>query len=171
METKITSHVVKGLIIVGILIALDLVLLQLYHPVPDGLRYLPRLIIVFAGVLAACIIYSKQVGGQAGFGEIFSHGFRTTAVIAFILAAYTFIAVKAIEPPPGPAEMEAAVKAIEQRGNTLHEEAVREAATAAKSRWVIYVSISIFATLIPGLLASLAVGVLAKKNTININNT
>jgi len=174
MEKKITSRIVKGVIIVGILIVLDLVLLQLYHPLPDGLRYLPRLVIVLLGVLVSCIIYSKQSGGSPGFGEVFTHGFKTTAVIAFLMALYTFIAVKAIEPPPGPAEMEAAVKAIEQRGNTLHEEAIREAEAAAKSRWVIYVSISIFATLIPGLLGSLAGAALAKKNgsaAINTNNT
>jgi Protein of unknown function (DUF4199) len=164
MEKKITSRITKGVIIVCILIALDLVLQKLYNPVPDGLRYMPGLAIVFAGVLAGCIIYSKQSGGKLSFGDVFSHGFRTTAVIAFLMAVYTFIAVKFIYPAPGPAEMEAAVKAIEQRGNTLHEEAKQLAEQAAKNRWIIYVSVSIFASLIPGLIGSLMGAVIARKN-------
>lgn len=167
MEKKITSRIVKGVIITGILIALDLILLQVYHPPTERLRYLPRLVIVLVGIWVSCYIFYKQSGGAVSFGEVFIHGFRTTAVIAFLMAVYTFIAVKAIEPPPSAAEMEAAVKAIEQTGNTLHEEALRQAAASAKSRWIIYVSVSIFATLIPGLLGSLAGAAFAKKS----NNT
>ena len=164
MEKKITSHVNKGVIIACILITLDLILQKLYDTVPDGLHYLPGLVIVFSGVLAACIILIKQSGGKPGFGEVFSHGFRTTAVIAFLMAAYTFTAVKFIYPAPGPAEMEAAVKAIEQQGNTLHEEAKQLAEQAAKKRWIIYVSVSIFASLIPGLIGSFMGAAIAKKN-------
>ncbi|MEO5685386.1 MAG: DUF4199 domain-containing protein [Chitinophagaceae bacterium] len=164
MEKTITSRVTKGVIIAGILIALDLILQNIYSPVPDGLRYMPRLIIVLLGVLLSCIIFSRQSGGQLSFGEVFSHGFKTTAVIAFIMAVYTFVAVKYIYAPPNAAEMAEAVKAIEQQGNALHEEAKQLAAKAAANRWIIYVSISIFASLIPGLLGSLAGAAITKKN-------
>jgi len=164
MEKKITSHVIKGLIITGILIALDLVLQKLYAPVPEAMRYMPRLVIVFLGVVTACVVYLRQAGSTLGFGDVFAHGFRTTTVVAFLMAAFTFIAVKYIYPAPGAAEMEAAVKAIEQQGNALHEEARQQAIQAAKNRWIFYVSISIFATLIPGLLGALLGGALTKKN-------
>ena len=165
MDTKITSRVTKGVIIAGILVALDLAMQKFYNAsVPDGTRYMPRLIIVFLGILVSCIIYNKQSGGGLAFGDLFSHGLKTTALVAFLLAAYTFIAVKFIYPPPGAAEMEAAVKSIEQGGNALHQEAVQQAAEGAKNRWVIYVSVSIFASLIPGLLGSvLAAATLKKK--------
>jgi Protein of unknown function (DUF4199) len=164
MENKITSHLSKGVIIVGILIMLDIVLQKAYTTVPDGVRYMSRLVICFVGVLGGCILYMKQTGGAPSFGEVFAHGFKTTAMIAFLMAVYTFIAVKFIYPPPSAAEMEAAVKAIEQQGSALHEEARQLAAKAAENRWIIYVSLSIFASLIPGLLGSLAGGVIAKKN-------
>ena len=164
MENQITSHVTKGLIIAGILIAMDWLLQQFYATVPDGVRYMSRMVIVLVGVLASGIILLKQSGGTLSFGEVFSHGFKTTAVIAFLIAVYTFIAVKFIYPPPGPAEMAAAVKAIEQQGNTLHAEALQQATKAAANRWVIYVSLSIFTTLIPGLVGALASGGIAKKN-------
>ncbi len=80
------------------------------------------------------------------------------------MAVYTFIAVKWIYPAPGAAEMEAAVRAIEQQGNTLHEEATQQAAIAAKNRWIVYVSVSLFVSLIPGLLGSLAGAAITKKN-------
>ncbi len=166
MENKITSHVLKGFIIACILIVLDLVLQKLYNPVPERLRYLSGMAITFAGVLASCIIYSKQLGVKTVFGDGFSHGLKTAAVIAFIMAVYTFIAVKFIYPPPGAAEMEAAIKAIEQQGNALYEEAKQQAFEAAKNRWIIYVSISIFASLIPGLLASVIGGLVTKKEPL-----
>ncbi|MEP6750192.1 MAG: DUF4199 domain-containing protein [Bacteroidota bacterium] len=164
MEKKITSRITKGVIIVAVLIIVDIVLQSVYNPVPDGIRYMLRLIITFAGILAACILYSKQSGGGLSFGEVFSHGFRTTAVVAFLMALYTFIVFKFIYPMPTAAEMDAAVKAIEQQGNALHEEAKQQAANAAKNRWIIYVSLSMFVSLIPGLLGSLAGAAITKKN-------
>ena len=130
MEKKITSTSTKGFIIAAVLIALDIIVQFSYKQVPDGVRYMPRVGIVFVGVLAACILYSKQSGSGLSFGEVFSHGFKIAAVVAFTMAAYTFICFKFIYPPPGPAEMEAAVKAIEQRGNALHQEAVQQAIEA-----------------------------------------
>jgi hypothetical protein len=109
-------------------------------------------------------LYSKQSGGNPGFGDVFAHGFRTTAVIAFLMALYTFISIRWIEPAPSAAEMEAAVKAIEQQGNTLYEEAKQQAIEGAKNRWIIYVSLSIFVSLIPGLVGSLAGAAVTKKN-------
>ncbi|GAC1431162.1 MAG: hypothetical protein NVSMB7_07330 [Chitinophagaceae bacterium] len=164
MEKKITSRITKGVIIVCIMIILDIILQVTYKQVPDSTRYLPRLVITFAGILAACLVYSKQSGSNLAFGDIFSHGFRTTAVVAFLMALYTFIAVTWIYPAPAPADMEAAVKAIEQQGNALHEEAKQLAAKAAANRWIVYVSLSIFVSLIPGLLGSLAGAAVTKKN-------
>jgi len=164
MERKITSRITKSVIIACILIALDIILQKIFNPVPDGTRYLLRLLITFAGVLTACIVYSRQSGGNLVFGDIFSHGFKTTAAVAFLMAVYTFVAVKWIYPPPSAAEMDAAVKAIELQGNNLHEEAKRMAAQAAKNRWIVYVSISLFASLLPGLLGSLLGAAITKKN-------
>ncbi len=164
METNVTSRITKGVIIAVILIVLDFIFQHTYSPVPDGIPLLPKIVITFAGVLGACILYSRQMGGGLSFGESFSHGLRTTAVIAFLMAFYTFLAVKFIYPAPSAAEMDAAVKTIEQNGNALHQEAVEQAAIAAKHRWIVYVSLSIFASLIPGLLGSLAGAAITKKN-------
>ncbi|HTL10242.1 MAG TPA: DUF4199 domain-containing protein [Chitinophagaceae bacterium] len=163
MERKITSHVTKALIISGLLLVLDLFLQKQYQPLPDGTRYMVRLVLVFIGVLAGGILFSRQSGGNRSFSEVFSHGFKTTAAIAFLMALYTFIAVKYIDPPPSAADMETAIKSYEQQGNALHEEAKKLAQEAAASRWVFYVSVSIFATVIPGVLGALLAAVITKK--------
>ncbi|MFT3934403.1 MAG: DUF4199 domain-containing protein [Chitinophagaceae bacterium] len=165
METKITSRVLKGFIIACILIVLDVFFQKKYnYNIPDRIHYTPWLPIVFLGVIVSCILFVKQSGGRLAFGEIFAHGFRTAVVVAFIMAAYTFISIKFIYPPPGAAEMEAAVKAIEEQGSYLHNEAVQMANAAAKNRWILYVSLSIFATMIPGLLGAVLTAFATKKN-------
>ena len=80
------------------------------------------------------------------------------------MAVYTFIIFKIIHPVPSSAEMQAAIQSIEHQGNVLHNEAVQQATKAAANRWIIYVSISIFVSLIPGLLGSLAGAAVTKKN-------
>jgi Protein of unknown function (DUF4199) len=164
MESAITSHTRKGLIIVAVLIILDLLLKKSGMPVSDGLQYLPRLVFSFIGVAVSCLVFAKQSAGKLKFAEVFAHGFKTTAAIAFMMALYTFIAVKFIYAPPSVAEMETAGKAIQQQGNVMPEEAKQMAMQAAKSRWIIYVSLSIFASLIPGILGAVMGAALAKKN-------
>jgi hypothetical protein len=163
MQNTKNTRITRGVVIVIMLVIIDLSMQKIYNPAPDNIRYLSRMLIIFAGILAACILQSKEPGMGRRFGDIFSYGFRTTAVVAFLMALYTFIAIKWIYPPPSAAEMEAAVKAVEQQGNALHEEARQQVAQAAKNRWIIYVSISLFVSLIPGLLGSLAGAALTKK--------
>ena len=164
MESAITTHTRKGLIIVAVLIVLDLLLKKSGMPVSDGLQYLPRLIFSFIGVVVSCLVFAKQSAGKLKFAEVFAHGFKTTAVIAFLMAVYTFLAVKFIYAAPTMAEIEAAGKAIEQQGNVMPGEAKQMAIQGAKSRWIIYVSLSIFASLIPGILGAVTGAALAKKN-------
>jgi hypothetical protein len=163
MENNIISGRNKGLIIAAVLITLDIILQYRFSAIPEGTRYMARLVITFVGVLAGCILFTRQSGGGS-FGEVFAHGFKITALVAFLMAVFTFIAVKYIYPPPSAADMEAAVTALQQQGNALATEARQQAEKAAANRWVIYVSLSIFAALIPGVLGALLGGAAAKKN-------
>jgi hypothetical protein len=164
MEKKVISHITKGLILAAIVIALDLIFQQPKLRGQESVQYLLRFGIVFAGIVASCVVFAKQTGGPLKFGEVFSHGFKATAVIAFLVAIYTFFAVKFIYPPPSAEEMEAAVKVMMQQKNVLEQEAKQLAAEAAKKRWIIYVSLSFFVSIIPGLLGSAIGGAVAKKN-------
>jgi hypothetical protein len=157
-------HLLAGLIIAVLAIVVDLVLPLQMKTVPDTARLNMRLAIVLAGVLAACFWQAKK-SGMGRFNEVFAYGFKVTTLLAFVLALYTWIAVKFIYPPPTAAEMEAAIKAIEAQGNSLHEEARLAAEKAAANRWIVYVSATIFSVLLPGVAASAIAGLFAKKNT------
>jgi hypothetical protein len=164
MEKKITSHSVKGLIIAALLIILDLVFQRPGFQIEERSQYLLRAALVLVSIFISCIIFSKQSGGGLKFGDVFSHGFKTTAVIAFLLAIYIFIAVKYIYQPPTAEDIDTAAKLMAQQQNVMPQEAKRMAEEAAGKRWIIYVSLSFFLTLLPGLFGSLAGAAVAKKN-------
>lgn len=163
METKITSHIIKGITVVVVLIGLDLFLQKSGLQITTGLQYLPTLILV-AGVAISCIIFAKQSATALKFADVFAHGFKTTAVIACLMAVYTFFAVKYIYPPPSAADIEATSKAIQQQGNTMPAEADRMALEGVKRMWVLVVPKVIFVSLVSGLIGALAGAALAKKN-------
>lgn len=157
-------HLLAGLLIAAIAIAADILLPVIIHTVPDTTRLNLRMAIALMGVLTACIWQTKK-SGMGRFNQVFAYGFKVTTLLAFVLALYTWIAVKFIYPPPTAAEMDAAIKAIEAQGNSLHEEARLAAEKAAANRWIVYVSATIFSVLLPGVAASAIAGLFAKKNT------
>lgn len=157
-------HLRAGLLIAAVAIAADVILPFAIQTVPDTTRLKLRMAIVLVGVFAACIWHTKK-SGMGRFNEVFAYGFKVTTLLAFVLALYTWIAVKFIYPPPTAAEMDAAIKAIEAQGNSLHEEARLAAEKAAANRWIVYVSATIFSVLLPGVAASAIAGLFAKKNT------
>lgn len=157
------THLRAGLIIAAVAIVVDLMLQKFAQPLPDTTRMNWRMGIAFFGILAACLWRARQTG-SGRFNEVFAYGFKIITLLAFALALYTWIAVKFIYPPPTPAEMEAAIRMIEQQGSTLHEEARQAAEKAAANRWIVYVSATIFSVLLPGVLAAAIAGLVAKKN-------
>lgn len=162
MENKPTSHILKGLIIVVLLIALDLIFQSLKAAPPMWVRFLP-MIIIMSGVAASVYVFSKQICGL-NFKESFVHGLKTTAVVTCLFALYTYIAAKFIYPPLSKAEIEAAVQELLKAGNLTPDEARSKAVESGKMMWVIMVSGVIFVSLINGLIGSLIGAAISKKN-------
>lgn len=162
MENKITSHILKGVIVFVILIALDLLFQSLKTAPPQWVRLLP-MIFIMSGVAVSVYIFSKQSGG-INFKEAFAHGLKTTAVITFLFAVYTYFAVKFIYPPIAKEEIEAAVQELMKQGKFTPDEARSKAIEGSRKMWVIMVSGVIFVSLISGLVGSLAGAAISKKN-------
>src|SRR4051794_21541752 len=97
MEQKVTSPVSKGVIITLLLIVFGLIIYFANQMENTAVSYLQYLILAI-GVIWSCILYAKQMNGNVTFGNVFAHGFKTTAVTAALLAVYTFIAVKFLFP-------------------------------------------------------------------------
>ena len=97
METKITTPAVKGIFISLLLIVFGLILYFTNQFANKSLGYIQYLILI-GGIVWACTNYAKQMDGNVTFGNVFAHGFKTTAAITAILCVYTFIAMKFLFP-------------------------------------------------------------------------
>lgn len=97
METKVTTPVVKGIIITLVLIVFGLVLYFTNQMQNQSLSYVQYLILL-AGIIWSCVNYSSQMNANVTFGNLFAHGFKTTAVITVLIIIYTVIALKFLFP-------------------------------------------------------------------------
>lgn len=157
-------HLIKGIVIAAILILLHFFVRKNGGvALPGVLQLLPTVLLV-VGVVIACIMFGNDTGGALGFGEIFAHGFKTTAVVTLLVAIYTFIESKFIF-PLGAHDIDEAVKSLQAQGNLMEQEARRMVEANVKKAWIIDVSGAIFATLITGVAGSLIGAAFAKKKS------
>jgi len=97
MENKVTTPQVKGFVISLMLIIYGLIVYfvdGMKHPELSYVQYA----IFLAGIIWACISYSKQMNANVTFGNLFAHGFKTTAVVTIIILIYTILAFKVLFP-------------------------------------------------------------------------
>ncbi|HYC27643.1 MAG TPA: DUF4199 domain-containing protein [Chitinophagaceae bacterium] len=98
MENKtVTSHITKGIAIALILIVIDLVALftDLKTQSWYGWINLGLMLIAF---IWACISFANQMNNAVTFGNVFVHGFKTSAVVACFLFIYSLLFVYVIAP-------------------------------------------------------------------------
>jgi hypothetical protein len=97
MENKVTTPQVKGFVISLMLIIYGLIVYfvdGMKHPELSYVQYA----IFLAGIIWACTSYSKQMNANVTFGNLFAHGFKTTAVVTIIILIYTILAFKVLFP-------------------------------------------------------------------------
>jgi Protein of unknown function (DUF4199) len=97
MENQVTSHIIKGVILsaVSIVFAIIVYVFNLYEM--SALSYI-NYAIFLGGLIYGAILYAKQNNHNVTFGNVFAHGFKTTAVVIVITSIYTIIAVKFLFP-------------------------------------------------------------------------
>jgi len=89
-EQKPISHLIAGLIIGAIMIVFSLVVEF------AGLQQIKGVPLIGYGIIMASLIlfitmYGKSMNGQVTFGNLFSYGFKTTAVLMLIMILFTII--------------------------------------------------------------------------------
>lgn len=97
MEAKVTSHVVKGLILSLVLIVYGLILHFTGQSMNRSLNSIQYAIIV-GGIIWGCITYANQLHNNVTFGNVFAHGFKMTAVVTVITIVYSILAFKVLFP-------------------------------------------------------------------------
>src|SRR6476469_10039980 len=115
MEKKVTSPVVKGLIISMILIVISLVIYFTNQMGNKSLGWLQYLLFC-GGIIWACISYAKEMNANVTFGSVFSHGLKATALVIAIMAVYTLLAAKVIFPDMVDKGIEQARTQMESQG-------------------------------------------------------
>jgi hypothetical protein len=97
MENQVTSHIIKGVILsaVSIVFAIIVYVFNLYEM--SALSYI-NYAIFLGGLIYGAVLYSNQNNNNVTFGNLFAHGFKTTAVVIVITSVYTIISIKFLFP-------------------------------------------------------------------------
>ena len=165
METKVTTPVIKGLIISMILIVIGLAIYFTGQVANKSLGYLQYLIL-FAGILWGCIFYAKQLNGNVSFGNVFAHGFKTTAVVTVILVLYTVLALTVLFPEMKDKLVEQAELEMEKQSMS---DSQREQAVSMMKNYMMPFAIAgiLFFFMVIGLIASLIGAAAANKKPLD----
>lgn len=166
MEPKVTTPVVKGIIISLILIVLGIVTYLTKQTENKALGWLPYIILT-GGIIAGCIVYAKQLNANVTFGNVFAHGFKTTAVVIVIQVVYVFLSIKVIFPEITDLAIEASRKALVKQ-NTLSDEQIEQAVDMTRKYMLPFaIGFTIIGYGFMGAIASLIGAAAAKKNPVS----
>jgi uncharacterized membrane protein len=166
MEQKVTSHVVKGLILSLILIVYGLILYFTGLQFNKGLSSVQYLII-FGGIIWGCIDYAKQKNGDVTFGNVFAYGFKISVVITVILVVYSLIAMNYIFPEMKEKIMDMSRQEMEVAGKLSDAQIDQSMEMMKKYFTPFMIGGMIFMFLLCGVIAGLIGAAVAKKNPAN----
>ncbi len=162
METKVTTPLVKGLIISLLLIIYGLILRFTGQSQNMALVYSGTIIFV-AGIIWACANYSQQLKANVTFGNEFAHGFKTSAVIIAIMLIYTIISIKFLFPEMVNQSIAITRQKLEQSGKMSDSQIDSYVSTVKDHFMLIAVANIIIGFAIIGLISSLIGAAIAKK--------
>ena len=169
METQVTSHIVKGitLSVISIVFSVIVSVFNLYEM--QSLTYL-NYAIFLVGLIYGAILYSNENKNQVTFGNIFAHGFKTTAVIIVITSLYTVLAVKFLFPESIDISLRISRKGMESNPN-IPKESIDQNLNLVRNYFIpLTLGISMVVLAFLGLIASLIGAAVAKKNTNPFEN-
>jgi hypothetical protein len=162
METKVTSPQIKGLIIALILIVYSIVIYLIDGMQHPGLAYI-QYIFFLAGIIWACVSYSKQLNANVTFGNLFAHGFKTTAVITVIVLIYTILSFKVLFPEIVDKSVEMTRQKMEASGKATDSQ-IEQQATMMRDHFTLFAVVGvIIGSAILGLISSLIGAAVARK--------
>ncbi len=169
MEEKVTSHIIKGVILSIISIAFSVVVYVFNLYEMQSLTYL-NYAIFLGGLIYGAILYSNENKNQVTFGNVFAHGFKTTAVIIVITVFYTVIAFKFLFPDMMELMLTISRKQM-LKDPKLTDEMIEQAMSMSRKYFLPFViGFSIIGTGFLGLIGSLIGAAVAKKNTNPFEN-
>ena len=162
METKVTSPVVKGLIISLILIVISVVSFLTDQNDASWNKWASWIILI-GGVVASCIIYSNQNNNNVTFGNVFGDGFKTGAVITCIMIIFTIVFIL-LKPEIKEMAMQKAEEEMRKQKNATDEDIDRGLSIVKNFFYVITIGAILIGDLILSLIGALVGAAVARKN-------
>ena len=165
METPITTHIVKGLILSAISIVFSIVMYVFNLFEYSWLSWI-NTAIVMGGLIYGNILFANQSNNNVTFGNLFAHGFKTTAVIIVITTAYTVLSFKVFFPDMIDTILEISRKKMLENPK-MTDEMIEQAISMTKKFFIPFaIGGTILGTGFTGALASLIGAGVAKKNPV-----
>jgi len=163
MENQVTTHIVKGLIlsVISIVFSIVIYVFNLYEM--SALSYINYAVFI-GGLVYGGVLYSNQNGHNVTFGNIFAHGFKTTAVVIVITSIYTVLAFKVLFPDMLEKVLDLSRKQMLQNPK-MTDEMIEQAMTMTKKFFIPFaLGGAIIGTGVLGAIGSLIGAAVAKKN-------
>jgi len=163
MENTVTSHIVKGAILSAISIVLSVVVYVFNLYEMSWLSWINYAIFI-GGLIYGAILYANENNNNVTFGNVFAHGFKTTAVVIVITTLFTVLSTKVLFPDMIDKVLEMTRKQLEKNPQ-MTDEMIEQAVTMTKKFFLPFaIGGAIIGTGILGAIgAAIGAGV-AKKN-------
>jgi hypothetical protein len=105
------------------------------------------------------------MNGNVTFGNVFGHGFKTTAIVAVFMIIYTVLAIKVLFPDMADQAMVIAKQKMQESPSHLSDEQIEQSLSMVKKFFLpIAIGGIILGFAIVGAIASLIGAAVAKKN-------
>lgn len=164
MDKKVTSPVVKGVVISLVLTVLSIAAQLLEFDTASWYRWTSLLLLV-AAIIGACILYSNQQNNYVTFGNVFAHGFKTTAVVTCLTILFTVILFMVM---PELKERFFTLAAAEAEKSGATDEMIEKQQSLLTNMFWVFIIGGIMVTyLIVGVIASLIGAGVAKKKPVD----
>ena len=169
MENQVTSHIVKGAILGAISIAFSIIVYVFNLYEMSSINYISSGL-VFAGLIYGGILYANQNNNNVTFGNVFAHGFKTTAVLIVISSVYTVLAFKVLFPDMLEKVLDISRKKMMENPK-MTDEMIEQAMAMTKKYFIPFaLGGSIIGTGILGAIGSVIGAAVAKKNPNPFDN-
>ena len=165
-NNQVTTHIVKGLILSAFSIVFSVVMYVFNLFEYSWLNWVSTAV-VMGGLIYGNILYANQNNNNVTFGNLFAHGFKTTAVLIVITTAYTVLAFKVFFPDMIDMILEISRKKMLENPQ-MTDEMIEQAMSMTKKFFVPFaIGGTILGTGFAGAIASLIGAGIAKKNPID----
>ena len=166
MDKQITSHILKGAILGGISILFSIIIYVFNLYTTQWLSFLSYAIFI-GGIIYGNILFANQNDNNVSFGNIFAHGFKTTAVVIFFTVLYTVLALYVLFPDMVDKIIE--ISRTEMAKNPkLTDEMIEQGIAMTKKLFLPFaIAGAIFFTGFFGAIGSLIGAAVAKKNPVD----